>query len=82
MRLSDLKIVKNEITSTLNKQTISLNKIIFILKRLASIIPLFFSADEIQEFQKLVFKGSENGVQEEETALHYLTRILKGLMNS
>ncbi|MHA1658993.1 MAG: hypothetical protein ACTSUT_07705, partial [Promethearchaeota archaeon] len=82
MLLNDLKLVKNDIDNTIIKKTISLNTIIFIFKRLSTIIPLFFTADEIQEFQKLIFRQSRNESNEQETALHYFTRILKGLMNS
>jgi hypothetical protein len=60
------------------KSTISLNDIYEIFLDLAEIIPIFFAADEIQEFQKLAFKSVEN---EGETALHYFTRLLKNLLN-
>ncbi|MHA1491488.1 MAG: hypothetical protein ACTSRI_17775, partial [Promethearchaeota archaeon] len=68
MLLNDLKLVKNDIDNTIIKKTISLNTIIFILKRLSTIIPLFFTADEIQEFQKLIFRQSRNESNEQETA--------------
>jgi energy-coupling factor transporter ATP-binding protein EcfA2 len=70
-----LRELTNEI---LMKSTISLNDIYEIFLDLAEIIPIFFAADEIQEFQKLAFKSVEN---EGETALHYFTRLLKNLLN-
>lgn len=74
--------VKLFIEDILTQPYPSLNDIFEVFIDISNIIPIFFATDEIQEFQKPVFKGSKNGVQEEETALHYLTRILKGLMNS
>jgi hypothetical protein len=50
------------------------------MKDLANIIPVFFVADEIQEFQKLTLKsvsGAEN-----ETGLHYFARLMKNLLRS
>lgn len=75
---NNLKLVKKRIKKALTKIKISLNDVIFVLKMLSSIIPIFFAADEIQEFQKSTFNSVENG---EETALHYFTRLLKSLLN-
>ena len=75
---NNLKILKKRIEKALTKIKISLNDIISALKRLSSVIPIFFAADEIQEFQKSTFISVEN---EEETALHYFTRLLKSLLN-
>ena len=72
------KRLRELINEILMKSTISLNDIYEIFLDLAEIIPIFFAADEIQEFQKLAFKSVEN---EEETALHYFTRLLKNLLN-
>ena len=70
--------IQERIEKKLSQSQISLNDVIFILKRLSNVIPIFFAADEIQEFQKLTFESSNsNG----ETALHYFTRLLKNLLN-
>ncbi|KKN33594.1 hypothetical protein LCGC14_0802230 [marine sediment metagenome] len=73
-----LKIITRDIDKKITQDSISLNDVIFILKRLSSVIPIFFAADEIQEFQKLAFKSVEN---KQETTLHYFTRLLKNLLN-
>jgi len=72
------KRLKEIINDILMKSTISLNDIYEIFLDLAEIIPIFFAADEIQEFQKSIFNSFEG---EEETALHYFTRLLKNLLN-
>ncbi|MHA1660732.1 MAG: ATP-binding protein [Promethearchaeota archaeon] len=80
-----LKHLQNFIDELLMKSIISLNDITDIFLDLAEIIPIFFSADEIQEFQKCDLINSfdkENKEGEKETALHYLTRLLKNLLNS
>ncbi len=77
-----VNMINSEISKILTQDLISLSNITFILKRLSEIIPVFFAADEIQEFQKKTFNGVINNFNEEETALHYFTRILKSLLTS
>ncbi len=72
------KRLQELINEILMKSTISLNDIYEIFLDLAEIIPIFFAADEIQDFQKSTFISDEN---EEENALHYFTRLLKNLLN-
>ncbi len=74
----DFQVLKKDLRGLLKAPKTDIYDIYDILTRLSNIIPVFFSADEIQEFQKLTFKSVEN---EEETALHYFTRLLKSLLN-
>ena len=60
------------------KDSLTIDDPIELLSSLSEVIPLFIATDEIQEFQKVSFK---NPMGEEETALHYYTRILKDLIN-
>lgn len=71
-----------EIREEVNKKddgSITLNSLIFFFQRLADVIPIMLVADEIQEFQFLKFPLKEESW---ETALHYYTRLLKGLLHS
>ncbi len=78
--MNDLIISKN----------VSLNDIVETFKVLARIVPVLLVADEIQEFQKITLKkASEKSINsadhyplQDETALHYFTRILKDLMQA
>ncbi|TFF88336.1 MAG: ATP-binding protein [Promethearchaeota archaeon] len=74
----NFQILKQDLRELLKDSKADLYNIYDILTRLSNIIPVFFAADEIQEFQKLTFKSTET---EEETALHYFTRLLKSLLN-
>lgn len=72
--------VREEINSSLIKKTISIDDVMLPFKGLSEIIPIVFVIDEIQEFQKVSFtEGKDN---QEETALHYFTRILKNFLKS
>ncbi|MBD3253806.1 MAG: hypothetical protein GF383_01870 [Candidatus Lokiarchaeota archaeon] len=73
-----LDLLRKRLKRSMTKEKISLNDLLFALKRLSAIIPIFFAADEIQEFQKIKFNTVKG---EKETALHYFTRLLKDLLN-
>ena len=74
--------LKNSFQMLLDKETITLTEVQELLKDLARIIPLFFSADEIQELQRISFRASGIDGGTEESGLHYFTRIIKGLLKS
>ncbi len=83
----DFQYLKKNLRDILKQPELDLYNVYDILNRLSIIIPLFFAADEIQEFQKTSFKiplnkEDEKEDGEKETALHYFTRILKALINS
>ncbi len=87
-KLEELKDVKNRMTRSIRKDQANLVDVVALIQDLVALIPLFFVADEIQEFQKKRLRVMKNdsvssGVQNliEETALHYFTRILKDLMH-
>ncbi len=91
MRQQDLDHLLERINRVLTDQNgkenhVPLATVVDFIKMLANIVPLFFVADEIQEFQKVTLKvmveDSPSRQVSEETALHYFTRILKGLMHS
>ncbi len=82
-----LENINRVLTSKNDKEnSVPLATVVDFIKILSNIIPLFFVADEIQEFQKVKLKvtveDSPSRQVAEETALHYFTRILKGLMHS
>ncbi len=77
-----MQLINDLLNKIFTQDLISSNDIIFILKRISEIIPIFLVADEIQEFQKISFVHDINNSHEEETALHYFTRFLKSLLNS
>lgn len=72
----------NELNQFLNaikvKDAYLMKEPINLLSKIAEIIPVFFASDEVQEFQKISFTDSNGN---EETGLHYFTRILKDLIN-
>ncbi len=66
------------------QQKITLDDTVSFIIKLSTVIPLFFVADEIQEFQKQeIFIDEMNAKSQDssltETALHHFTRILKSL---
>ena len=68
----------------LDHSKITLDQTVTIIDHFSTYIPIFFVADEIQEFQGRIIvndidKESERQKKENETALHYFTRILKSL---
>lgn len=75
-KLTDLKKELKEIHS---KEKTTLSDPVDLFLKFSKVIPIFFASDEIQEFQKTTIKGPEG---EEETVLHYFTRILKDLINA
>ncbi len=86
-RLERFEELKHQISRLLKRsEGINLDDVVSILQGLSRIIPLLFIADEIQEFQKVTLEVDEPSLLsqdiEEETALHYFTRILKSLMRS
>lgn len=74
---------KNEINDNSLKKNPTLNDVHDLFVGLSKIIPIFFAADEIQEFQKISFNQNDLEGQSvvQETALHYFTRILKDVIN-
>ncbi len=82
----ELHVLRDRMKLFLRSGTLTLANTVEILHDLSVIIPVFFVADEIQEFQKAVITIDEASTIrqsiEEETALHYFTRILKDLMRS
>ena len=74
--------LKNFINKILNNPEPSLEDICDIFIDLSRIIPIFFATDEIQELQKIHFKGRDSKDYKQETGLHYFSRILKNLLNS
>ena len=78
----ELQLLEENLDNFLAKLEIDLYDIYEILSRLSNIIPIFFAADEIQEYQKINFKEVKDGSEESETGLHYLTQILKDLLDS
>lgn len=83
-RFAELKQLIQQLSS--RKEGITLDDAVTALHDLSQIIPIFFVADEIQEFQKAILHVEEPSLLSrqitEETALHYFTRILKSLMRS
>ncbi|MHA1730303.1 MAG: ATP-binding protein [Promethearchaeota archaeon] len=68
---------------TSRAMSISLNEVGFLLKLLSGTIPLFFATDEIQELQELELPaGQGRRAGGLESGLHYLSRLLKDLLNS
>ena len=86
-RKKQLERVKERIATIQTRENIvTLSVVASLMQQLSLVIPVFFVADEIQEFQKVTLKVDEPSLQNEEndkeTILHYLTRILKSLMTS
>ena len=85
-RVEKLDRVMKEINFILEKKSVTLGQTVLVLDKLSSLIPVFFVADEIQEFQKIVLQVDEPSLNsqniDKETALHYFTRILKEWMRS
>ncbi len=74
----NFQILKKDLRELLKDSKTDIYNIYDVLTRLSNIIPVFFAADEIQEFQKIVFNSEEKA---KESALHFFTRILKSLLN-
>ncbi len=79
--------VQAYLKKSLERETVQLVDLIFVFQGLSQIIPLFFVADEIQEFQNTLLMARQEflastpeNFREQETALHHFTRILKDLM--
>ncbi|MHA1732905.1 MAG: ATP-binding protein, partial [Promethearchaeota archaeon] len=72
----DLQALKKLARETSLQDDVRLGDVSRILVRLSRIIPIFFAADEIQEFQQLKFAETD------ETGLHYFSRLLKDLLDS
>lgn len=78
--LEHLEEIKERIKTSLAKQSISIDDVMYPFKRLSVIIPFMFATDEIQEFQMISFDDDITG--KPETALHYYTRVLKNFLKS
>ncbi len=86
-RMTRFSEILQRMNASLGQGTIvTLDDVVSVFHQLSQVIPIFFVADEIQEFQKLTIEVDEPSLKKEnsreETALHYFTRILKSLMSS
>jgi hypothetical protein len=76
-----MKRVYTTLDHLLDKSPLTLNDVYDIFNDVANVIPIFFAADEIQEFQKLTFRQTTDHPNEE-SALHFFTHLLKMLLRS
>lgn len=77
---NELQNIKRKISNLLHKAELDIYDVYEVFNDLSAIIPIFFAADEIQEYQQIRFSNVTNGF-EEETGLHFFTRILKDLLD-
>ncbi len=84
-QFEQLKSLLQRLTNQ-HEDIITLHEVVTAFQRLTHIVPLFFVADEIQEFQKVILQVDEPSLISrevtEETALHYFTRLLKSFLRS
>ncbi len=89
-KLSEFNRLLEQLEHFLLEGTESLDAVVSILDKLATFIPVFFVADEIQEFQKITLSvtlpisnlDEVSGKENLESGLHYFTRLLKALTRS
>lgn len=65
-----IKLTKS-LTETIDNDKYDEKTFVSFIDELSTVIPIFFSIDEIQQFEQNVF--SANDFFEEETSLHYFT---------
>lgn len=82
IQLNNLQKLETDMEKLISDEPPSLNDLKEFFTALTNIIPIYLAADEIQEFQKLIFHYPEGEEKESETALRYFTKILKNLLNN